>query len=241
MSSLPLHWLSLALVCLSAPAQDPWVSVTQAVAGARSPDSFVLVATDPGFGFQWFMEDALGATYGKELILMTPAKDVVDNLVRDKGGQCWALFDPSGQMLDEGRGLPRPAAIRERMLQAGWRPFQYHVRTRLRMAAVGFTHPYARVIPLEGKKVRRRPRLRGEVKSALQEMLVVKTQQIEEHKKIKPAPMAKPTAKLSPEQGQASALLEGISSQLKALEGTSSTATTCWSRIARSRCARPPS
>ncbi len=131
MSALKLQWLPLALVCLSASAQDQWAIVVQAVAGVRSPDSFVLVATDPGFGFQWFGEDALGATNGKELILMAPARNVADTLVRDHGWQCWALFDPSGQMLDEGRGLPRPAAIRERMLQAGWRPLREALKAHL--------------------------------------------------------------------------------------------------------------
>lgn len=131
MTSLRLHLIPLAVVCISASAQDPWSSVDQAVAGARSPDSFVLVATDPDFDFKWFGEDALGTNCGKELILMAPAKDVADLLVRNHGGHCWALYGPSAERLDEGRGLPRPTAIRERMLQAGWRPLREILKAHL--------------------------------------------------------------------------------------------------------------
>lgn len=60
--------------------------------------------------------------------------------------------------------------------------------------------------------------LQPEVRSALQELLLQKSRQIDEHNKIKPEPMTKPGAELSPEQQEAATLLEGISAKLKTLE-----------------------
>jgi ABC-type lipoprotein export system ATPase subunit len=60
--------------------------------------------------------------------------------------------------------------------------------------------------------------LQPEVRSALQELLVQKSRQIDEHNKIKPVPMTKPAAELSSEQQEAATALEGISTKLKALE-----------------------
>lgn len=60
--------------------------------------------------------------------------------------------------------------------------------------------------------------LQPEVRSALQELLAQKNRQIEEHVKIKPEPMAKPAAELSPEQKHIAASLDDISTKLKALE-----------------------
>jgi ABC-type lipoprotein export system ATPase subunit len=60
--------------------------------------------------------------------------------------------------------------------------------------------------------------LQPEVRSGLQELLVQKTRQIDEHNKIKPEPMTKPAAELSHEQQQAATSLEGISAKLKTLE-----------------------
>jgi len=62
--------------------------------------------------------------------------------------------------------------------------------------------------------------LQPEVKGALKELLAQKSRQIDEHNKIKPAPMTKPAAELSTEQQKASASLDGISTRLKALEET---------------------
>lgn len=64
--------------------------------------------------------------------------------------------------------------------------------------------------------------LQPEVRSALQELLAQKNRQIEEHNKIKPEPMTKPAAELSPEQWEAAISLEDISIKLKALEDTAS-------------------
>lgn len=60
--------------------------------------------------------------------------------------------------------------------------------------------------------------LQPEVRSALQELLAQKNRQIEEHNKIKPEPMTKPAAELSPEQQETATSLENISTKLKALE-----------------------
>lgn len=62
--------------------------------------------------------------------------------------------------------------------------------------------------------------LQPEVRSALQELLAQKNRQIEEHNKIKPEPMTKPAAELSPEQQETATSLEDISTKLKALEDT---------------------
>ena len=74
--------------------------------------------------------------------------------------------------------------------------------------------------------------LQPEVKSALQELLVVKSRQIEEHNKIKPTPLAKPAAELSPEQQQAATSLDGISIKLKALEESAAANATSDSALA---------
>lgn len=60
--------------------------------------------------------------------------------------------------------------------------------------------------------------LQPDVRNTLQELLVQKSRQIDEHNKIKPAPMTKPDAELSPEQQEAATALEGISAKLKCLE-----------------------
>ena len=60
--------------------------------------------------------------------------------------------------------------------------------------------------------------LQPEVRSALLELLAQKNRQIEEHVKIKPEPIAKPAAELSPEQKHIAASLDDISTKLKALE-----------------------
>lgn len=60
--------------------------------------------------------------------------------------------------------------------------------------------------------------LQPEVRSALQELLAQKNRQIEEHNKIKPEPMTKPAAELSPEQQETATSLEDISTKLKAFE-----------------------
>lgn len=60
--------------------------------------------------------------------------------------------------------------------------------------------------------------LQPEVRRALLELLAQKNRQIEEHEKIKPEPMAKPAAELSPEQKHIAASLDDISTKLKALE-----------------------
>lgn len=60
--------------------------------------------------------------------------------------------------------------------------------------------------------------LQPDVKRSLQELLTLKTRQIEEHNKIKPATASKPAAELTDEQKGAATALEGISARLKTLE-----------------------
>ena len=60
--------------------------------------------------------------------------------------------------------------------------------------------------------------LHPNVKSTLQELLLVKTRQIEEHNKIKPASLEKPAAELTPEQQEAATQLESLSSNVKAFD-----------------------
>lgn len=60
------------------------------------------------------------------------------------------------------------------------------------------------------------------VKSTLQELLLVKTRKIEEHDKLKPAPLEKPAVELTPEQQEAATQLETVAGKLKALEEAAS-------------------
>lgn len=60
--------------------------------------------------------------------------------------------------------------------------------------------------------------LQPEVKRALQEQLALKTRQIEEHNKIKPAQEPKPDEELSPEQKSAATELETISLKIKEID-----------------------
>lgn len=60
--------------------------------------------------------------------------------------------------------------------------------------------------------------LEPQVKRSLQELLVIKQKQLDEHNKIAPTVELRPLEKLTPEQQEASKELEKISQQLKALE-----------------------
>ena len=59
--------------------------------------------------------------------------------------------------------------------------------------------------------------LQPDVKRTLQELLTLKTRQIEEHNKIVPSVVSKPTDELSNEQREAASLLDAISAKLKIL------------------------
>lgn len=60
--------------------------------------------------------------------------------------------------------------------------------------------------------------LQPAVKSALEELLLVKNRQIDEHNKIKPTTLPKPAAELTPEQQAAATQLEIVAAKLKAIE-----------------------
>jgi ABC-type lipoprotein export system ATPase subunit len=64
--------------------------------------------------------------------------------------------------------------------------------------------------------------LQPHVKSTLQELLLVKTRQIEEHNKLKPTTLEKPAAELTLEQKEAATQLEAVAGKLKALEEATS-------------------
>jgi ABC-type lipoprotein export system ATPase subunit len=63
--------------------------------------------------------------------------------------------------------------------------------------------------------------LQPDVKRSLQELLALKIKQIEEHNKIKPIEVPKPSEKLTQEQSEAAAALDGLSQQIKALDESS--------------------
>lgn len=60
--------------------------------------------------------------------------------------------------------------------------------------------------------------LQPDVKQTLQELLTLKARQIEEHNKIKPVTVPKPTDELGPEQSATAAALEVVLAKLKALD-----------------------
>lgn len=62
--------------------------------------------------------------------------------------------------------------------------------------------------------------LQSAKKLALAEMLVLKNKQIEEHKKLEPAALPKPSGAMPPEQQKATKELENISRQLEAIDQT---------------------
>lgn len=68
--------------------------------------------------------------------------------------------------------------------------------------------------------------LQPEVRRALDELLVLKERQIDEHRKLEPVELPEPANELSPAQREASAKLLEISNKLKALEEQSATQAT---------------
>jgi ABC-type lipoprotein export system ATPase subunit len=75
--------------------------------------------------------------------------------------------------------------------------------------------------------------LNPEIKRSLRELLAQKEKQIEEHKKIVPVEVQKPSEKLTAEQQDASDKLEEIAATLQALEQQANTYTTTGSTLAR--------
>lgn len=65
--------------------------------------------------------------------------------------------------------------------------------------------------------------LQPDVKRSLQELLGVKQRQIDEHMKLKPLEVVKPSEELSAEQKEAAAALEAIATKLKAIDERSAT------------------
>ena len=74
--------------------------------------------------------------------------------------------------------------------------------------------------------------LQPDVRKALDELLAIKTKQIEEHKKIVPKAEPKPSEQLTPEQQQAAAKLEAIANKLKELADQERTKATADAAIA---------
>ncbi|MGH8658527.1 MAG: TrlF family AAA-like ATPase [Gammaproteobacteria bacterium] len=75
--------------------------------------------------------------------------------------------------------------------------------------------------------------LQPDVKRSLQELLILKARQIEEHKKIKPTEVPKPADELSPEHQAAATALEQIAAKLKVIEQQASAALASGSTLAR--------
>lgn len=75
--------------------------------------------------------------------------------------------------------------------------------------------------------------LQPDVRRSLQELLILKTRQIEEHKKIQPTEAPKPADELSPEQQAAATNLEQIAGKLKAIEQRASATLASNSTLAR--------
>lgn len=74
--------------------------------------------------------------------------------------------------------------------------------------------------------------MQPDVRAALQELLTLKVRQIDEHNKIKPAPLAKPSDELSGEQKDVATTLESIADKLKKLDETKAANTTADSTLA---------
>ncbi|MFM0753644.1 TrlF family AAA-like ATPase [Paraburkholderia strydomiana] len=74
--------------------------------------------------------------------------------------------------------------------------------------------------------------LQPEVRRALEQLLALKARQIEEHNKIKPAPIPPPGDDLSPDQKAAAVDLAAVSEKLKALEESSAQAASTRSLLA---------
>ncbi|WP_175769883.1 TrlF family AAA-like ATPase [Burkholderia cenocepacia] len=74
--------------------------------------------------------------------------------------------------------------------------------------------------------------LQVQVRRTLEELLALKTRQIEEHDKIKPAPVAAPSDELSPEQQAATAALAAVSEKLRSLDERATQAAATRSQLA---------
>ena len=97
-------------------------------------DRFILVATDPQFGFAWFGEHPLGEANGPELALLPLEKGIGrEALIHIHHGPGWALFDPAGIRIGEGSGLPTPDKVQELMEGAGWKSLQEGLKAHLRL------------------------------------------------------------------------------------------------------------
>lgn len=75
--------------------------------------------------------------------------------------------------------------------------------------------------------------LQPDVRRSLQELLILKTRQIGEHKKIQPTEVPKPADELNPEQQAAATALEQIAEKLKAIEHRASATLASNSTLAR--------
>lgn len=122
------------LFALGVSAQDPWAPVHQRVVDARSPDAFTLVASDSELGYAWFGEHGLGAASNQELRLMPTGKGPAGNaLTQIMKGPGWALYDPGGNRLAEGAGLPTPEQVQSLMESTGWKLLREGLKAHLRL------------------------------------------------------------------------------------------------------------
>ncbi len=133
---MPFRTVPAILMILAAPAagQDPWAAVRQGVVEGRAPDCFSLVATKVRLDFAWYGEHALGAADGRELRLVgLEAGKAAEALAQVLKGPGWALFDPMGNRLAEGPGLPTPEQVQTLMESVGWKPPRESLKAHLRL------------------------------------------------------------------------------------------------------------
>lgn len=124
----------LCLLAVSSSAQEPWAEVRQAVLEGRAPDCFTLIATDARLTFAWYGGNPLEAAHGRELRLLSVEKGKAgETLTRILKGPGWALFDPAGNRLAEGTGLPTPEKVQALMEGAGWKSLREGLKAHLRL------------------------------------------------------------------------------------------------------------
>ncbi len=129
-STLPI----VVLVCSAFPsqAQDGWESVVRAASSMRAPDCFILVSSPPVLQFNWYGADPLAEADLRELRRVTLEEEPARAIARIKDGAGWALFNPKGERVSDGSGVPNPARIRESMEQAGWKPLRESLQEHLK-------------------------------------------------------------------------------------------------------------
>ena len=130
--SITLPLILMFQAVLPAPAQANWESIAKAASDLRAPDCYVLVSSPPALEFQWYGEDPLAEADLREFRRVTLELESAEALAKIKGGPGWVLFNPKGERVDDGVGVPTPSRIRETMEKAGWKPLREALQEHLR-------------------------------------------------------------------------------------------------------------